>query len=400
MGAPLSRDAQEIIQWLRDHGRQTHDTGDLLQGFCAVLAAHGVPVARATTHARTLHPQFRWIMRLWRRGASVEETRRRHGIETTPTFHGNPVEHVVETGQWLDQRLDDSVADRFPVYRELLRDGYTHYVMAPLRFSDNGAGAASWATDAPGGFTAAQVGLLREVADFFSLVFEIKGLRRVLTEVLSTYVGHDPAQRILAGTVQRGDVRRIRAAIMLTDLRGFGRLSDEFPEERMVELLNAHFDCIVPHVLAEGGEVLKYTGDGLLAVFDQSRSDGMPCDAAYRAARAALATLAARNAAGGFGGVALRIGVALHCGEVAYGNVGSGDRLDFTAIGRDVNIASRLERLCEPMEQPLLMTGEFVAGLSAGTVELGHFEFKGFKRHEAVYGPADGEDDRSTAVRR
>ena len=310
MDRSSSERAQVLVQWLLEKGRQTADTGELLKGLCEKLVEAGVPVTRATTHARTLHPQFRWVMRSWHRGLAVEETRRMHGIEDTPTFHGNPVEYVVNSGQWLDCRLDNAVSERFPVLRNLWKEGYTHYVMAPLRFSNNGMGAASWATDAADGFTAEHVRLLRAIADVFSIAFEVKGLRRVLNELLATYVGHDPARRILEGTVQRGDVRRIRAAIMLTDLRGFGKLSDDLPEERVVKLLNEHFDCIVPQVLAEGGEVLKYTGDGILAVFNQELPGNMPCDAAYRAARAALAALDARNRAGGFDGTQLRIGIA------------------------------------------------------------------------------------------
>jgi adenylate cyclase len=373
-------------------GRRAADVGELLIGFSDMLVRLGVPLTRASTHAPTLHPEFRWVMRLWQHGALVAETRRSHGIEATATYKGNPVEHVVTSGRWLDCRLDDSGSQRFPVLRDLRKEGYTHYVMAPLRFSDGSVGAASWATIAAGGFALEHVRLLREVVDVFSLIFETKGLRRVLADLLVSYVGRDPARRILEGTVRRGDVRRIHAAIMLTDMRGFGKLSDELPEERVVELLNEHFDCIVPHVLAEGGEVLEFIGDGVLAVFGADQPEKKLCQAAFRAAQAALAAIARRNADGGFQSVRIDIGIALHCGEVAYGNIGSGDRLDFTAIGRDVNIVSRLERLCGPLERSLLMTGEFVSGLELPVVELGHFEFKGFKRHEAVFGVADKDD--------
>jgi adenylate cyclase len=392
MDLSASDRAQVVIDWLLRDGRHALDRQQLLQAFCEKLIEVGVPLARATTHARTLHPQFRWFTHLWRRGSAAEESRRPHSGADLLAVPSNVVRYVLDNDQWLDCRLDDPMAERFPLLGRLQREGYTHFIMAPFRFSNYGVGAASWTTDAPEGFAAEQVLLLRQVADAFFAVFEAKGLRRVLSELLATYVGHDPARYILEGTVQRGDVRRLRAAIMLTDLRGFGHLSDTLPAERVVKLLNEHFDCIVPQVLAEGGEVLKFIGDGVLAVFDQHQAEKMPSDAAYRAARAALAALAARNRAGGFDGIQLRIGIALHCGEVAYGNIGSEDRLDFTTIGRDVNIASRLERLCEPMDRTLLMTGEFVSDLTAPTVELGHFVFKGFKQHEAVYGIADEGD--------
>ena len=391
MDGPTSAAAQSATRWLMDEGRKAADTNVLLAGLSDVLIRLGVPLARATTHIPTLHPQFRWVMRVWQRAAVVEELRRAHGIEVTPTFHGNTVEHVVETGRWLEYRSHDASSRRFPVLRELWKEGYTHYVMAPLGFTYGGAGAASWATAEPGGFAAEHLHLLHEIVPAFSLVLEFKGLWRELTELLGAYVGHDPTRRILAGTVQRGDIRRIPAAVMLTDLRGFGKLSDELPEQQVIELLNEHFDCIVPYVLAEGGEVLKYIGDGVLAVFGENRTNGMPCEAAYRAARAALSALSARNADRQPDGPCLRIGIALHYGEVAYGNIGSDGRLDFTAIGRDVNIVSRLEGLCKPLERSLLMTDRFASRLCAAVVELGQFEFRGFRQHETVFGLAEDE---------
>lgn len=384
---PVSSEAQAAAHWLLETGRFARDSGELLDGFSRKLVALGVPLTRATTHARTLHPQFGWVMREWLRGGLVEVRRRSHGVEETPIFRGNPVQHVVTTGKWLNSRLDARDTARFPVLRDLQRGGFTHYLMAPLRMPD-GMAAASWATNAAGGFSVRHVALLHEMAGLFALVFEARGLRSAAADLLSTYVGHDPGRRILEGSIQRGDVHRLDAAIMLTDLRGFGRLSDEMTEEQIVGLLNGYFDCVVPQVTAEGGEVLKFIGDGVLAVFGADRHDARPCNAAYRAARAALAELARRNAAGGIGGVKLAMGIALHCGQVAYGNIGSGDRLDFTAIGRDVNVASRLERLCEPLGRPLLMTSAFVAGIDAAVVEVGQFQFKGFKDDARVFAPA------------
>jgi adenylate cyclase len=178
---------------------------------------------------------------------------------------------------------------------------------------------------------------------------------------------------------------------MLTDMRGYSKLSDELPAEQIVELLNDHFDCIVPHVLAEGGEVLKFIGDGVLAVFSANKPGKELCQAAYRAARKALAAIAKGNADDGTQNVRVGCGIALHSGEIAYGNIGSGERLDFTAIGRDVNIVSRVERLCGPSGRSLLMTGEFVAQLESPVIEIGQFEFKGFKGREPVFGVADDE---------
>jgi adenylate cyclase len=307
------------------------------------------------------------------------------GIEATPTFHGNTVEHVVATGDWLDLRLDRGQGQEFPVTRDLACEGITHYLMAPLVFGDGSKGATSWSTRHPDGFAAAQAAGIRALAGLFALAFEARELRRGLECLLGSYVGTDPARRILAGTVQRGDVCRINAAIMLTDMRGYTRLSERLDERELVEQLNAHFDCIVPAVREAGGEILKFTGDGVLAVFDAASIDGAPNRAALQAALAAIASLNIRNASASQSRP-IRMGIALHVGEVAYGNIGSGDRLDFTAIGRDVNLTSRLERFCKPLNRSPLMTSAFVEGLSEPVVSLGHRRFRSFDALQEIYG--------------
>src|SRR5437899_241233 len=234
----------------------------------------------------------------------------------------------------------------------------------------------SWATDAPGGFTEADVELFRDFVTAFVPVLEATAVRRIYGELLATYVGRDPGARIMAGAVQRGDVRHLKAALLLADMRGFSRLTDELPEERVVELLNAFFDLVVPGVVARGGDVLKYVGDAVIAIFAVSGDDAAPsCRMALAAAQDALAAL---DAAAPEIRRHVAIDIALHCGDAAYGNIGSGDRLDFTAIGRDLNILSRLELLCKEVGRPLLMTDTFAAGISEPVFEIGHFELRGF----------------------
>src|SRR6266851_3839216 len=256
-------------------------------------------------------------------------------------------------------------------------------VMAPVVFSNRVVNAMSWATDAPGGFTPADGELLRDLVPAFVPVLEATALRRIYGELLATYVGRDPGARIMAGAVQRGDVRRLKAALLLADMRGFSRLTDLLPEERIVELLNAFFDLIVPGVIARGGDVLKYVGDAVIAIFAVPGDDPAPsCEMALAAAQTALAAL---DAAPPEIRQHVSIDIALHYGDAAYGNIGSGNRLDFTAIGRDVNILSRLELLCKEVGRPLLMTDDFAVEVAEPVIEIGHFELRGFRRSKAVY---------------
>ena len=381
--APPSGRKTELLRWLSEEGRFAPDIGRLLEALCEKLTALGIPIARATTHVRTLHPEFRGVTRIWRRGESIEFRTTRHGIEFTSDYQNSPIQYVIKTGQWLDTILNETTDRHFPILATLRAEGVTHYVMAPLFFSNRIVNAMSWATDAPGGFREADVELFRDLVTTFVPILETTAGRRIYGELLATYVGRDPGARIMAGAVQRGDVRHLKAAMLIADLRGFSRLTDELPEERIVELLNAFFDLVVPGVLTGGGDILKYVGDAVIAIFPVTGDDPTPaCGSALTAAQTALAAL---QAAPQEIQQHISIDIALHYGDAAYGNIGSGNRLDFTAVGRDVNILSRLELLCKDVGRPLLMTDTFAVEVAEPVIEIGHFELRGFRGHHAVY---------------
>src|SRR6516164_972790 len=214
----------ELFGWLTEEGRFAPDIGRLLEVLCEKLTALGVPIARATTHVRTLHPEFRGATRIWRRGESIEIRTTRHGIEFTSDYQNSPIQYINETGQWLDTILSETTDRHFPILATLRAQGITHYVMAPLIFSNRIVNAMSWATDAPGGFTEADVELFRDFVTAFVPVLEAMAVRRIYGELLATYVGRDPSARIMAGAVQRGDVRHLKAAMLLADLRKLGPL--------------------------------------------------------------------------------------------------------------------------------------------------------------------------------
>src|SRR6266568_8426661 len=157
----------ELFGWLTEEGRFAPDIGRLLEVLCEKLTALGVPIARATAHVRTLHPEFRGATRIWRRGESVEIRTTRHGIEFTSDYQNSPIQYIIETGQWLDTILSEATDRHFPILATLRAQGITHYVMAPLIFSNRIVNAMSWATDAPGGFTEADVELFRDFVTTF-----------------------------------------------------------------------------------------------------------------------------------------------------------------------------------------------------------------------------------------
>jgi adenylate cyclase len=385
--APVRGDPiREISDWLIAEGRFSTDNAELFTRFCERVTAAGVPLDRALMHLRAVLAQYRGVSRIWKPEEPLDERFMDHGIEKTATYLESPVRVVVEQRQRLEWRLDNDRALPFGLLEELREQGYSHYVIAPLLFAMGTSNALSWATRRPGGFSPQDLQLFDETLPVFAPVIEARALWRFGENMLTTYVGREPARLILDGQVRRGDVRAITAALMLIDMRDFSLLSDRMSPRAVTRLLNEYFDCVFPPVRAQGGEIIEIMGDGVLAIFDQP-DDGSAaaCNAALAAATEALTALAERNRRKAPGAAELQAGVALHYGTVSYGNIGSGDRLDFTVIGPDVNLTSRIERLCRELDRHLIMSEAFAERLARPVWELGHFELRGFARMQRLF---------------
>jgi len=227
---------------------------------------------------------------------------------------------------------------------------------------------------------------LARVVRPLSRVAEILALRRTAASLLTTYVGRNAGERILAGRIVRGDIETLRAVIWFSDLRGFTEMSARLPPAEIIETINQVFECQVPAIEQRGGEVLKFIGDGMLAIFpvDETSTPALRTAAALEAADQAFAALAALNTTRT---AALQFGLALHLGEIAYGNIGSSNRLDFTVIGSAVNLAARLEGLTGKLGRPLLLSEALAAHATRPLDELGAFELKGVPGKQRVYAP-------------
>jgi adenylate cyclase len=380
---------REIGDWLMREGRFAADNAELFSRFCERLAAAGVPLDRASMHLRAVLAQYRGVSRIWKPGEPLHERFMDHGIEKTATYLESPVRFVVEERQRLEWRLDNDRALPFGLLEELREEGYSHYVIAPLLFAMGTSNTLAWATRRPGGFSPADLRLFDETLPVFAPVIEAKVLWRYAANMLTTYVGREPARFILEGQVRRGDVRTITAALMLVDLRDFTLLSDHENPRSVIRMLNEHFDCVFPPVRAHGGEIMEIMGDGVLAIFHQEpgSSAGDACNAALAAATEALAEIASRNGRHPPGASMLQAGIALHYGTVSYGNIGSGDRLDFTVIGPDVNLTSRIGRLCRELDRHLILSEAFAEALDQPMWELGSFELRGFSRMQRLFEP-------------
>ena len=304
-------------------------------------------------------------------------------------FRLSPVVRVYDTGKTLRRHICDPAVPRdFTVLDELAGDGVTDYIAALLTFTNGEIHVVTWTTRAQGGFTDAQIAGLAMVEPPLARMAEIMALRRTTRNLLDTYVGAHTGERIMKGQIRRGDTEAIHAAIWLSDMRGFTALADRLPPATLVRLLNAYFDAQVPAIARHGGEVLKFIGDGLLAIFPvRDGDDAASCNAALAAAHEARAEIAVLDSGHGIDGVErVRFGLALHLGEVMYGNIGGATRLDFTCIGPAVNLAARVEKLAGELGRTVLASAEFAARCSSALMPVGRFSVRGIEAALRVFG--------------
>jgi len=389
MNAP---DLQKVTDWLIDGARSAASPPQMMAETCERLVQAGLPLWRVGVFVRTLHPDIFGRGFFWRPGAEVVVTAADFDIQDSPEFKNSPLAILYDSGQEVRYRLDDPASKRFPFLDDMRAESVTDYIALPLRFTDDSTHASSWTTRQPGGFSDEQLNGLRSLVPPLARVVEIINLRRTASILLDTYVGNRAGERILGGQIRRGHTDTMHAAIWLSDLRGFTALSDRLPAETVVDILNRYFDCQVSAIRTHGGEVLKFMGDGLLAVFPIAEQDGniqQVCSRVLEAARESRASVEAMHYPIGETLERFRFGVALHVGRILFGNIGGGNRLDFTCIGPAVNLAARLEKIAGRLNRTIVASAGFAGICAGGWADLGEFPISGFSKAERVYGLVD-----------
>jgi adenylate cyclase len=387
-----ARNLQTLTDWLIDGARTATSPTEMMADTCERLVEAGLPLWRVGIFVRTLHPDVFGRSFIWRPGAEVKVTAADFDVIDSVEYKTSPLAVLYESGSEVRLRFDDPASRRFPFLDDMRAEGVTDYIALPMHFADNSLHSASWTTKQPGGFSDDEIATLRALARPLARVIEIMSLRRTAAMLLDTYVGNRAGERILGGQIRRGHTDTMHAAIWLSDLRGFTALSDRLPAETVVEILNHYFDCQVSTIRAHGGEVLKYMGDGLLAVFPIAEDGGNTrdvCAQALEAAHESRASVAALHYTIGEAVERFRFGVALHVGKVLYGNIGGGNRLDFTCIGPAVNLAARLEKIAGRLSRTVVASAGFADSCRAAWADLGEFPIAGFAKAERVYGLLD-----------
>ena len=374
--------ADGVIDWLTNGTRDERFIDDIFAQMCIRLQQAGIPLKRATLHVLINHPQWLGARMMWsdgRRDAEIALVD--YEVRERAEYIGSAAHEIQDGAAEVRERLEEdrSLGRKHALYDEMRAKGLTDYVAWPLYHTLGKRHLVTFATDRPGGFDDAHIAGLKKLLPVLALVSEIRIKNRLARTLLETYVGSPAGELILAGATRRGTGTTVRAAIMICDLRDFTKISDNWPRDDVIDLLNDYFDAMSEPIARHGGEILKFIGDGLLAIFPLSQPDA--CASLLHAvteARQAMAALNERNR--GTGRVPLNYGIGVHVGDVMYGNIGSSSRLDFTVIGPAVNMASRLEAMTKTIGKKVLLSRAFAELVEKDFAleHVGRHEVRGF----------------------
>ena len=397
----------ELAGWVTEAGLIGTSESELMASFCRRVVNAGVPLARAIVILDTLHPiyegrAFRWRADMPDEAEVIDYGRTNEG-EAAESWRRSPFYHLLQSGgTLLRRRLAAGEPVDFSSVAQARDEGMTDYVALIRRFAAEGVigemdcAYSSWATDAAGGFDDGAVLALQRLAPFLELAIKSAVLARMAGTLAQTYLGRDAGRRVMSGRILRGVAEKIGAVLWYSDLHGYTEISDNSPPEQIIPLLNDYAEVVVAAVHANGGDVVKLMGDGTLAIFPaDNREDA--CHAALAAAthagRAAVSLNRKRRAAGL---PTAELYLALHVGDVFYGNIGSKDRLDFTVIGPAVNEVSRILAMSRSVERDLLLSSSFVVALGSDLrrrmVSIGRYALRGVAQPQELFIPEPGFD--------
>lgn len=390
----------DVETWLLGEALLCRNMLDLAEAFCWRLVAAGLPVTRLAFSAGTLHPQLLGHSWIWEADDGLcDEIRIHPDTLEHPSYLKSPLYLAIEHGETVhgDPR-DPAMAERFPIMGELAERGFKDYLVMPLTSIEGlrrESMTVTMASVEAGGLSGPSFEIINNLVRLLAIHVARLMALLVSENIAIAYLGRNAARQVLDGSITRGTGAPLDAMVLVSDMRGFTELSSRLTPQNMLALLNAYFEALVAAIQEQDGEVLKFMGDGLLAVFTNGpetarRETARQAFAAACNARDRIARLSAEPPeplAGISGLQPLRIGLALHTGEVFFGNIGSPDHLDFTVIGPAVNVAARVEAMTKELGRPLLVTEPVAALLDNPMEALGSFHLRGISDPVQLFAP-------------
>lgn len=411
------RDAQfrdRFSGWLTSEAADATSIPHLLDSFCRFMTEEGFGIYRCNLATDTIHPQMTGMRHVWFREAADAGTinsdvlvnRRQYrignamideiffnaGSQDNPQYKVSPFYVVEQQGELYERIGPPGDAQPYPVFSDLAACGCTAYFGMKLRSFAGMLQKIGIATIRPDGLSAEQIDNLRWSIEILTLHLNTLIEFNIKNTLAEVYLGRDPGRRASRGMIAAGNVVALEGAIWFSDIRGFTEASERLDEVALVDMLNAYFAAVVGPIYENGGEILKYIGDAILAVFPTSsfHDSQEACRAALGAVTDAETRLKSLNEERGtFGLAPICHGIGLHFGNARYGNIGTAQRLDFTLIGREVNIASRLEGLTKTLTASPLCSQSFIDHCGTDMEVLGEFELKGVSDRMTVFRPGN-----------
>ena len=375
------------LDWVLTEGRYMDDINAMFKTLGARMAAQGAPFQRVRFGMRTVHPLVTAISAVWDANPdNMLEFQATHGIEQRSSYVGSPMETITETGAPLRERLDGPLRDgAHLVLHEMKAQGIVDYYGLPAPFAHNARGGiVAVGTAQPGGFTDHDIAEVHRLTNGLAPVLEAYAASYMARAIATSYLGPRTGQRVLDGQITRGDIEAIEGAILFSDIRGWTALNATRPATEALEVANRYFEVISDAVENTGGEILKFMGDGVLALFP---SDSTP-EGQVTACRQSVAAAHAAHGIAALADLSVPFGIGIHYGEVLYGNVGARARLDFTILGQAVNIASRVEACCGRLDKSVLISETVADALGPGPVPVSTEPIKGLDTPMRLFAPA------------
>ncbi|MEX0349229.1 MAG: adenylate/guanylate cyclase domain-containing protein [Paracoccaceae bacterium] len=391
-----------LTSWLLHRGQVGDEQEQLLEGYCRLLLELGVPVLRLHVAQSAFHPKYGGLGFDWLRDEGMSRQTYEHNPTPGDDWLQSPLYYLLTSGEnEIRERVPqgDAVA-RFPILNDLKALGATDYFAVAVQLAEHEPGQPvdtdntpegvliSWVSDAPGGFAEDDLDLIRAGLPALALALKSAANRRIAEDLMRVYLGRDAGTRVLSGEIQRGSLQKIDAVLLYFDLQGFTKLSEQVPGDDLIAMLNAYFGAAVSGVHAFDGSILKFMGDGMMAMFnlDTAASSAAAGLGAVAELRHALAELQAEREAEGLTNTGVTF--ALHAGEILYGNIGAENRLDFTVIGPAVNLTARLSGMHRAVGQDVIVSDAIrcAAGQTDhDLVSLGRYMLRGVSEPQELF---------------
>ncbi len=387
-----------LINWLLWEAWDAATPEELVTRLVQQLNELGAQLIHLNVVIPTLHPLLAARAYRWKRAEGrVESFGASHETLSTSAFQDSPLVPVLDGHGGIRQRIDPEPAQTsYPIIEDLRQQGGTDYLALPMSFSDGQINVITFATDRAEGFSLELQAEIHEILPLLARLFEVHAMKHTATELLQTFIGRHTGAQVLKGAIRRGDGEDIHAVIWFSDLRGSTELAERMPRQQFLDYLNRYFDCIAGAIAEHGGEVLRFVGDAVLAIFPiASRATGdrdtfinsrEACEAAIQAVGAArLCIEEASSELERLHGEPIRSGIGLHLGDVTYGNIGTEDRLEFTVIGQAANEAARIETMTRLVGCPVVLSSAFAEAAGSHFRSLGDHQLRGVGRRQQLF---------------